>query len=266
MIVFPNCKINIGLNVTGRRPDGYHDLQTIFYPIQINDILEITENIGQPFSFTCTGINTIEPANNLCVTSYELLRSHYQLPAINMHLHKVIPVGAGLGGGSADAVFSLLLLNKKFNLDIPASSLMEFALRLGSDCPFFIKNKPSYATGRGEILQEVELDLSAFNILIVNPGIAISTKEAFSEVDIRPSEDLAELIQQPVSLWKQHISNIFEKRAVSKHPEIGEIINHLYDNGALFASMSGTGSTVFGIFGERQKNISFPAGYFCKWV
>lgn len=273
MIVFPNAKINLGLRIIRKRPDGYHDLETIFYPVPVNDALEIiplgaNENTSA-FPFTLTGAELKgHPTANLCVRAYKLLKQDYpQLPKIKMHLHKIIPSGAGLGGGSADAAFTLALLNNLFELGISKQQLMNYAAELGSDCPFFITNKPCYATGRGEILEEVQLDLSAYRIVIVNPGIHIDTGLAFLNIiPAEPVKSAKEIIHKlPIERWKDELQNDFEKVIFPRHPEIADIKDEFYSKGAVFASMSGSGSTVYGIFAKgSQPGFSFPAGYFVR--
>ncbi len=271
MVVFPNCKINIGLNILGKREDGYHDLQTVFVPVAIRDVLEIVEHdAGENIQLTSSGIHVPGAAeSNLCVRAYHLLKEDFpQLPAIKMHLHKIIPMGAGLGGGSSDAAFALQLLNNKFQLELSSEKLMEYALLLGSDCPFFILNKPSFATGRGEMLTPVDLDLSAYKIYIVNPGIHISTSLAFSQVTINNDvQDLANLITAPMTEWKSTIVNDFEKPVFEVYPEISNIKEQLYEAGAVYASMSGSGSSTYGIF-ERSSTprLTFPSHYFQGWA
>ena len=270
MVSFPNCKINLGLNITARRNDGYHDLETVFIPISFKDALEVihAQNDKETVQYSSSGMPVeIDPSHNLCIKAYHLLKNDYpQLPAVKLHLHKTIPSGAGLGGGSADGAFTLKLLNTKFNLGISKEQLMAYALQLGSDCPFFIYNKPCFATGRGEIFEPVEIDLSVYKFLIVNPGIHISTKQAFSELTpFTPSISIKEAIKQPINAWKDSIKNDFESTVFKKFPEIKKIKNELYKSGAVYASMTGSGSTVFGIF-EKKNNIfpSFPQHYFVK--
>jgi 4-diphosphocytidyl-2-C-methyl-D-erythritol kinase len=195
VIAFPNCKINLGLHILQKRADGFHDLETVFYPIPLRDGLEIIQNASaspNQIEFTLSGLAIdAKPEDNICVKAYHLLKKDFpQLPPVKMHLHKTIPSGAGLGGGSADGAFTLLLLNKKINLDLNEEQLTQYALQLGSDCPFFIINKPSYATGRGENLQAIELDLSSYQIVVVNPGIHINTGWAFSQITPHKKENL----------------------------------------------------------------------------
>ena len=183
MIVFPNCKINLGLNILCKRDDGFHDLETVFFPVGLHDILEILPSRNNTTQLTVTGILPGKPEDNLCMKAFNLLKKDYpQLPEINMHLHKAIPPGAGLGGGSADAAFTLQLLDTKFNLNISEKKMLEYALQLGSDCPFFLINKPCLATSRGEVLEPVNLFLSGYKILLINPGIHINTGEAFKQI------------------------------------------------------------------------------------
>ena len=272
MVTFPNCKINIGLNILGKREDGYHNIQTVFYPIPITDALEVIEcpNSGEAIKFTASGIHVPGKAgSNLCTRAYEILKQDFPgLPSIKMHLHKVIPMGAGLGGGSADAAFTLELLNSKFSLQLSSEQLMEYALQLGRDCPFFIFNKPCVGTGRGEVLTPIELDVSAYKIFLINPGIDISTHLAFSQITIaEQSENLAELILKPIKEWKQFIFNDFEIPVFNTYSEIADIKTALYGNGALYAGMSGSGSTVYGIFQKAGlSKMNFPTHYFQRWI
>ncbi|MEQ1799144.1 MAG: 4-(cytidine 5'-diphospho)-2-C-methyl-D-erythritol kinase [Lacibacter sp.] len=284
MIVFPNCKINLGLQILNKREDGFHNLETVFYPIPLRDALEVIrltdDKTVANVNFKSTGL-TIEgdSHNNLCIKAYDLLKKDFPaLPSIQMHLHKTIPMGAGLGGGSSDGAFALKLLNEKFQLGLSIHQLINYALQLGSDCPFFIINKPAFATGRGELLEEISLDLSAFHFAIVNPGIHVNTGWAFAQLNLnndsgrfeRPDSKhpvLKTIIQQPISTWKNQLINDFEEPVSKAHPEIAFIKQQLYDAGALYASMTGSGSTVYGIFSREQKpSLSFPSSYFCKLI
>jgi 4-diphosphocytidyl-2-C-methyl-D-erythritol kinase len=270
VIVFPNCKINLGLRVLRKRNDGYHDLETIFFPLPLFDVLEVirsTEDSPAP-TFSTSGL-TIEGnnANNLCIRAYDLIkRNHPRLPAAKIHLHKAIPTGAGLGGGSADAAFTLKLLNEKFGLQLTTGQLIDYASHLGSDCPFFVINKPVFAEGRGEIMELVSIDLSAYKFILVNPGIHIPTAKAFSGITPNPpAKSLKEIIQQSIDSWQNELVNDFEKSVFLQYPEIGIIKNKLYENGAEYASMSGSGSTVFGMFKKNVlSNLHFPSHYFTK--
>jgi len=267
VIVFPNCKINLGLRIIRKREDNYHDLETIFYSLPFFDILEIIRSEDQT-PFTTSGlIIDAEPENNLCIKAYTLLKKDFpSLPAVKMHLHKAIPTGAGLGGGSADAAFTLKLLNEKFVLGLSKDQLMSYALHLGSDCPFFIINKPAFATGRGEILEEIKLDLSSYKFVVINPGIHISTAQAFSGITpALPPTSLKQIIQQPIEAWKDELINDFEKNIFVQYAEIKIIKEKLYSNGAVYAAMSGSGSTVFGIFEKDATiNLQLAAHYFIK--
>lgn len=271
MIIFPNCKINLGLHILRKRNDGFHDLETVFYPIGLQDALEVIQNTkDNTININVTGAQidgNIE--DNICLKAYHLLKSDFpELPAVNFHLHKVIPTGAGLGGGSSDGAFSLLLLNKKFNLGITEERMISYALSLGSDCPFFIKNSPCYATSRGEVMEEIHVDLSNFQIVIINPKIHINTGWAFSKiVPGNQSYSLRDAINTPIEEWKNMIINEFEGPVFQEYPEIKDIKDHLYDKGAVYTSMSGSGSTVYGIF-EKDLPLNFflPDHYFIKTI
>jgi 4-diphosphocytidyl-2-C-methyl-D-erythritol kinase len=270
LVSFPNCKINLGLHILRKRSDGYHELETVFYPIGLTDVLEIIENRNAKTSvhLSSSGVPVEgRPTNNLCVRAYRLLQKDFPfLPPMLIHLHKVIPAGAGLGGGSANASFTLKMINEIAGLGLNKQQLLHYAAQLGSDCPFFIINKPCYATGRGEILEELKLDLSGYTIVLVNPGIHADTGVAFSGiVPALPYYSIKEVLQQPVSQWKYHLQNDFEKTVFKRYREIVEIKDSLYQQGTLYASMSGSGSTVYGIF-EKDKTpeFSLPADYFVK--
>ena len=271
MICFPSCKINLGLRITQKRADGFHALQTVFFPISIKDALEIIiepDANAAPITFKSSGLAIHgDPSDNLCFKAYGLLKKDYPtIPNIKMHLHKQIPMGAGLGGGSSDGAFTLVALNQLFNLQIQGDKLMQYALTLGSDCPFFILNSPAYATSRGEILKPISVNLDGYTIVIVNPGIAISTKLAFSLITPKiPDTNLAAIIQQPVSTWKDVLINDFEAPIFNSFPELANIKETLYQKGAVYASMTGTGSTVYGIFPTSiidTLGFNFPAHYF----
>lgn len=253
MITFPNAKINLGLNIVKKRLDGYHDLETIFYPIPLSDALEsnFTPNLVQT-KLTLSGI-PIEAAgeSNLIMHAYHLLADKYNLPMIDIHLQKNIPTGAGLGGGSADATFMLLLLNKQFKLGLTSSILKEYATQLGADCAFFTENKPVFATGIGNEMKPVSLSLKGYYLLLVKPDIFISTQTAFSKIIPKePSIHLNELILQPLETWKNSVHNDFEISIFPTYPRLKVIKEQLYAQGAIYASMSGSGSTIYGIFKE----------------
>lgn len=260
MISFPNCKINLGLNIFSKRSDGYHDLETVFYPVAIKDVLEVVQQPHETtdVEFAVTGLEVSgAQEDNLCIKAYRLLKQDFPLlPPVKLHLHKTIPMGAGLGGGSADGAFMLRMLNEKFKLGLSAEQLSSYALQLGSDCPFFILNKPSFATGRGEKLEPVDIDLSAYRILIVNPGIHINTGRAFSQIQPRtPVASIKKITSQPIDTWRNELVNDFEAPVVAAHPEIGAIKKNLYAHGAVYSSMTGSGSTVYGLF-HLQHDLS----------
>ena len=271
MICFPSCKINLGLRITQKRADGFHALETVFFPISIKDALEIIiepDTNAAPISFTSSGLAINgDPSDNLCFKAYGLLKKDYPtIPNIKMHLHKTIPMGAGLGGGSADGAFTLVALNQLFNLQLSVDKLMQYALTLGSDCPFFIINTPAFATGRGEILKPINVNLDGYYIVIVNPGIAISTKLAFSLITPKvPDTNMEAIICEPVSSWKEKLINDFEQPIFNSFPELANIKETLYQKGAVYASMTGTGSTVYGIFPTSMMDtlsFNFPTHYF----
>jgi 4-diphosphocytidyl-2-C-methyl-D-erythritol kinase len=272
MIVFPNCKINLGLNVLQKRSDGFHELETVFYPLAVHDILEIVflkKLRGQPgIPFSISGLKIDgEQNSNLCIQALKLLKKKIpQMPSLQLHLHKVIPTGSGLGGGSSDAAFTLKVLNEILGLDLSKEQLIKYAAQIGSDCPFFIINKPCFSKGRGELLEEIDLDLSSYKIVLANPGIAINTREAFTRITpARPEVSVREIIKKPIEAWKNELNNDFEKTIFSQYPGIAKIKNEMYNAGAVYASMSGSGSTVFGIFSKQQSPaISFPSNYFVR--
>lgn len=260
MIIFSNCKINLGLRVLRKRTDGYHDLETVFYPIPFNDIIEVvrTEQPQPPVAFSSSGIELdVSPEQNLCMKAYALLRQSHELPPFKLHLHKNVPSGAGLGGGSADAAFTLKLLNNKFNLGLGTDRLLDLALQLGSDCPFFIINKPCLATGRGELFEPVDLSrLNNYKLVIITPGIHVSTAWAFGRLKIgNEGPSVKEVISQPVASWKHDLVNDFEEAVFEEYPAIRSIKDKLYEQGAIYASMSGSGSAVYGLF-ERGINVN----------
>lgn len=252
MITFPNAKINLGLNITEKRPDGYHNLETIFYPIPLEDALEACprkEGLGS-YSLSQSGLSIEGDAeNNLVVKAYKLLDETYHLPPVGIYLHKHIPSGAGLGGGSADAAFMLKLLNRMYRLNLTDDQLEAYAARLGADCAFFVRNQPTYAEGIGNIFSPVELSLAGWQLLLVKPNIFVSTRDAFARIRPRhPERNLRDLINQPVESWKDSMINDFEESVFPQFPAIGDIKTELYRLGAVYASMSGSGSSVYGLF------------------
>ena len=267
MIQFPNCKINLGLSILAKRSDGFHELETVFYPVALHDIVEIvpsatTNNIQQAattitskasseVSFSHSGISIPgEATHNLCVKAYDLIKADFpKLPPVSIHLHKNIPMGAGLGGGSSDGVSVLTLLNTLFELKLTKVQLLQYAATLGSDCPFFIFNEACHATGRGEILNPIPINLSNYTIALVHPGIHIATPWAFQQLTpCKKEKSISAIIKEPIETWKKNLLNDFEKPVFHAHPLLENIKNNLYEQGAIYASMSGSGSSLFGIF------------------
>jgi 4-diphosphocytidyl-2-C-methyl-D-erythritol kinase len=255
MVIFPKAKINIGLRITEKRQDGYHNLQTIFYPVNLCDALEfvVPEDKLKGDVLTVTGITPfLKPEENLVIKALSAIRHYCQVPFLKIHLHKIIPTGAGLGGGSSDAASFLKILNRYFYFQLSDDKLREMALSLGSDCPFFIDGKPVYAEGRGEIMTPVDRLPDGLFLVILKPEINISTREAFAGCFPYKTETTpAELLREDITKWKNLIFNDFEKTILEKHPEIGEIKKTLYKSGALYSSMTGSGSAVYGIFNNK---------------
>jgi 4-diphosphocytidyl-2-C-methyl-D-erythritol kinase len=257
MISYPNAKINLGLNVIRKRSDGYHDIESVFYPIPWRDVLEIVpERAGKgKVTFTSSGINIPSDGKpNLCERIYQLIHDEFGLFSLKIHLHKIVPIGAGLGGGSADAAFVATMLNEMFELELSVEKLEDIVSKVGSDCPFFIQNKPTFVTGRGEILEPFNINLAGYWLMLINPNIHIGTQEAYA--GIRPSlpkTSLQELLRKNVSEWKTVVSNDFETSVFSPYPILQQIKKHLYAQGAVYASMTGSGSTLFGLFEKKPK-------------
>lgn len=269
MITYPNAKINLGLNIVEKRPDGYHNLETVFYPINLQDALEVNLlEEEKDFSLKVSGAPIEgEPENNLVVKAYHLLKKDYpDMPAIDIHMYKHIPTGAGLGGGSADAAFMIKLLNEKFKLNLSIEKMEEYAAILGADCAFFIQNKPVFATGIGNIFEPIELSLKGYYLVLVKPDIFVSTKDAFAHIiPSQPTHSLKEIIRMPIETWRATMKNDFEDSVFQKFPEIAAIKDKLYDLGAIYASMSGSGSSVFGIFREQVEFVDEVfSGCFCR--
>lgn len=254
MILFPPAKINLGLNVLYKRDDGYHEIESCMIAIPFYDVLEIIP--AEVFSFQQTGKTVAcDQEDNLCVKAYRLLASNYSLPNnVAIHLRKEIPMGAGLGGGSADASYVVRGLVALFNLGISEDDQRELVAQLGSDCPFFISEKPQIATGRGEILQPINVNLSAYFLKIINPGIHIGTKEAYDGIQFSDNSiSISAILAQPIEHWKAQLKNDFERTVFKNHPTLAQIKASLYEEGAIYAAMSGSGSTLFGIFKEEPK-------------
>jgi len=258
MLVFPNAKINLGLQITERLPNGYHSINTCIYPIPLKDALEFVP-ARKKTSFNSSGSSIpTDGKDNLVLRAYKLLKRDFQLPEIDIHLHKNIPIGAGLGGGSADAAFMLKALNEYFQLFLDDSILEDYASQLGSDCPFFIANQPAMAAGTGTDVQSLDFNLSGLHMILIHPGIHISTQEAYSGVTPKaPSSDLTEvLLSKDFDRWRDELVNDFEESVFEKQPLLAEIKKELYDHGAVYAAMSGSGSSIFGLFEDKPEDIS----------
>ena len=267
IIKYPNCKINLGLNVTGRRDDGFHDIETVFYPLGLKDVLEISRSNDGDFRLTLSGLSVPgSTESNLCTRAYQLLKDSYSLPAVHIHLEKNIPVGSGLGGGSSDAAFTLMALNEIFTLGLSSEEMGSFAMRLGSDCTFFLRNIPCFASGRGEILEPVYIDIRGLFFAVVIPPLHISTAEAYSLVrPARPLKSLKEFMKLPADKWEGQLINDFEEATIMRFPVIGYIKQTLYGKGAVYSSMSGSGSAVYGLFSEIPELAGLFPGCFV-WV
>jgi len=276
MVCFPNSKINLGLNVVEKRTDGYHNIETVFYPVQWCDVLEVVEDVRgktevgsqksevrsrkseNEIKFSASGWDIDGNAkNNLCVRAIQLVKKDFQITEVKMHLHKIIPMGAGLGGGSSDAAFTLKLLNDLFHLKLSNDDLKNYANQIGSDCSFFIDNTPAFASGRGEVLEKINLSLNGYSILIVKPDVHVSTADAYKMVMPQfPKQSLKEIIQLPITEWSRNLGmkNDFEIPVFEKYPVVREIKYNMYQQGAIYASMSGSGSAVYGIFEKKEFN------------
>ncbi len=263
MIVFPNCKINLGLYVKNKRADGFHNIETVFYPVSLSDVLEIIK-AKKETKIHIKGIKIPDSKNsNLCIKAYELIRKDHDIPPVDIYLYKKIPAGAGLGGGSSDGAFTIKLLNTMFSLNLSVKQMQDYAQKLGSDCAFFINNKPSFACEKGNKLEPAKPDIDNYYISLVKPDISINTKAAYSE--IKPCDNrksIKEIIRQPIDTWKKELSNDFEKIVFKKYPEIKSIKDRMYEAGAIYASMSGSGSAVYGIFDKKTDILPLFSKYF----
>ncbi len=253
MIVFPNAKINLGLAIVEKRKDGFHNIETVFYPIGLSDVLEVIESKsgkGHGVDFSSSGIPIPgKEDDNLCVKAYNLLATEFDLPPVKIHLHKVIPMGAGLGGGSSDAAYFLIAINKLLRLNLSFGELHHYARKLGSDCSFFISNQVVFAQGKGDEIEHLKLSLSGYYLGVIQPKLHISTQAAYSNVKpAKAVQSIEEIVSQPISTWKHSLHNQFEDTVFINFPEPGNIKTKLYEMGALYAAMSGSGSSVFGIF------------------
>lgn len=251
MICYPNAKINLGLNIIKKRSDGFHNISSVIYPIQdLYDVLEIVES--NSFSFTVSGTlfnNDIQSDKNICVKAYNLLKADFNLPCVKIHLHKRIKIGAGLGGGSSDGVFTLILLNDIFNLKLSKDDLKRYAIILGSDCPFFVENTPHIVSGKGELMKKIDINLKNYEFKFFFPDIFISTKEAYSNIEPKNSEvNLLDVISSPLQEWKEKLKNDFESYVFQKYPQLQKIKNEFYERGAVYSSMTGSGSVIYAIF------------------
>jgi len=256
MICFPNTKINLGLHILSKRPDGYHNIETVFYPVNnLCDALEIVPAGGGKTTFSQTGILVGgNPEDNLVMKAYRLLKEDYTLPEIAIYLRKQIPLGAGLGGGSSDAAFMIKLLNDFISLNLSIEQMETYAGRIGADCPFFIQNRPVFAEGTGTVFSPVAISLQAYNLVIVKPPVSVSTKEAYAQVKPhQPAVSLKDIICLPVTEWKNLLVNDFESGVFALYPEIEKVKQQLYAEGAVYASMTGSGSAVFGLFEKPVK-------------
>jgi len=262
MLSFPNAKINLGLHITEKRPDGFHNLESCFYPVGWTDVLEIIES--DVLQFTSSGITIPgHAADNLCVKAYQALAKDFGLPPVHIHLHKAIPIGAGLGGGSSDAAFAAKLLNDKFSLNLSPDQLEDYVRLLGSDCAFFVRNQPCFAHGKGDRFEDTPVSLKDYSLTLVYPAIHVSTVEAYAGIRPQtPAIPLKTVLAQPVGDWKNNLANDFETGVFARHPALASIKEKLYRSGAVYAAMSGSGSTVYGIFKREMdwKGV-FPAEY-----
>lgn len=268
MLCFPNAKINLGLNITEKRIDGFHNIETIFYPIGWNDALEIIEttNSQREFDLQLSGLPIYgELKDNLLYKAYILIKEIKKVPNIKVYLHKVLPMGAGLGGGSSDAAFFINLLNEQFNLQLSEIEKVQIAKKLGSDCAFFINNKPVFAFDKGDVFKSISLDLNRYYIAVIFPNVHSNTKDAYSLVKPKaPTQSILQVIQQPIETWKKDLVNDFEKSIFDKYPVVSKTKQDLYNYGASYACMSGSGSAVFGIF--NQDPVINELSHFPHWI
>ncbi|NOZ47264.1 MAG: 4-(cytidine 5'-diphospho)-2-C-methyl-D-erythritol kinase [Chlorobi bacterium] len=267
MLVFANAKINIGLHILYKRKDGFHNLESVFYPVPLYDIIEINvlkqKNTNYQFINSGLSVNS-EIKDNLCIKAYLLLKEEFNLPPVKIHLHKIIPFGAGLGGGSSDAAFTIRALNNLFSLNLSLTDKIHFANLLGSDCAFFIKNEPSFVSGKGDVISKYDINLSGYFLVLVYAPIIVNTAEAYNNLElVKHNTPLLNFIKKGIGNWKHELNNDFEKSVFKKHTELLTIKNKLYKHGAVYASMSGSGSAVYGIFKEKTDlDNQFPLNYF----
>jgi 4-diphosphocytidyl-2-C-methyl-D-erythritol kinase len=268
MILFPNAKINLGLNVIGKRPDGFHNIETLMYPIGLSDALEIIPSGNNEAELTVTGIPVEgDVHSNLCMRAYSMLKEEHQIPGVTMHLHKVIPTGAGLGGGSSDGACTIRILNELFELQLTTAQMIGYARRLGSDCAFFIENKPVFATGRGDQFEPVDVDLQGYTLVVMKPPVEISTAKAYARIKpAQPLLSVKEIIGYPVDTWAEFLKNDFEPPVIKENEIIGMFKTVLYDTGAFYVSMSGSGSAVYGLFYIAQPRLYSPGTFMWQEV
>jgi 4-diphosphocytidyl-2-C-methyl-D-erythritol kinase len=268
MISFPHCKINLGLNVIQKREDGFHNIESVFYPVNWCDVLEIIEVGTKPFELTISGLDVKgDPEKNLCYKAWKLISLDFKLPNLSVYLHKVLPMGAGLGGGSSDAAFTLKMINELCNLGLSTEKLVEYAAQIGSDCAFFIHNKPMLATGKGEILAPLDVNLSGHKIVIAMPNVSVGTAEAYSWIKPKsPINNLESVLKSSINSWNQNLVNDFEIPVIERFPIIGEIKETFKTSGAAYTSMSGSGAAVFALFEkEIPKNLKFDSQEVLIW-
>ena len=266
MITFPNAKINIGLNIISKREDGYHNIESLFVPVPLNDALEIIPSSTLEFSASGIPIDC-DQESNLVLKAYRLLATDFHLPPVKIHLHKLIPFGAGLGGGSADAAFALKMLSNMFELALNLDQLESYAARLGADCAFFIRNVPAIARGIGDELRSVELSLQGWHLLLVKPDVYISTPEAYRYVSPRKTPFILEdLVKEGPEAWRDRLVNDFESSVFKTQPSLADIKKELYNMGAIYAAMSGSGSSIFGLFREKPEQNAIFASYFVYYT
>ncbi len=265
MVVFPNAKVNIGLNIVAKRPDGFHEIESVFYPIGVQDSLEIHTINSSSSSLNCFGdLIDGNPTDNLIFKAWQIMQDRYSLPAVSINLVKHIPMGGGIGGGSADCGFFINLVNQKFKLDLSLEDRESIAAQLGSDCPFFIQNQPAYVTGRGEKLELVSPFLSGYYMVLVYGGLHISTKEAYAGITPKASqEQLLMRLHQPIETWKYSVKNDFEAVVFAKHLALAKIKEQFYSSGAVYASLSGTGSCLFGLYKDKPQDLPLLKGKVC---
>lgn len=270
MIVFPNAKINLGLSVIEKRTDGYHNIETVFYPVPLHDALELIRAQDSKHEFSVSGIDIPgNPDQNLCLKVWKILQQAFKLPPIKIHLHKAIPAGAGLGGGSSDAAFMIKLVDQEFGLNLSVAQMQDYAGKIGSDCPFFIENKPVFAFEKGDRFVPINANLSGYFAVIVKPQVHIITAGAYAGITPKkPAIGIKEIINSTVENWKDMLVNDFEQAAIEKVPSIGNIKSELYRQGAVFASMTGSGSAVYGIFSYEVdlRNFFGDAFYWGGWI